>query len=130
MVARWRPNAVALLTSEALRWGVPRTILHCARGDAHYLEGAVTTFTAAAEVTASTRVASAQVTGLLVYRHPPLPRPHGPSTRRVPDPSLAEDAVAVTSPIWNLVRWRLRQAVSRPTPCTATRRAARTALAT
>jgi ketosteroid isomerase-like protein len=93
MVARGRPNAVALLTSEALRWGVPRTTLHCALGDAHYLEGAVTTSRAAAEVTASARVASAQVTGLLVYRHPPVPRPHGPSTRRVPDPSLAEDAV-------------------------------------
>jgi ketosteroid isomerase-like protein len=44
-------------------------------------------------VTASARVASAQVTRLLVYRHPPAPRPHGQSTRRVPDPSLAEDAV-------------------------------------
>jgi ketosteroid isomerase-like protein len=93
MVARGRADAVALLNGEALRSGVPKTTRHCARGDAHYLEGAVTTFGAAAEVTASVRVASAQITGLLVYRHPPVPRPHERPARRVPDPSIAEDAV-------------------------------------
>ena len=92
-VARGRANAVALLDSEALRSGVPRTIRHCAKGDAHYLEGAVTTLRAAAEVSASVRVASGQVTGLLADRHPPVPRSRERPPHQVPDPSIAEDVV-------------------------------------
>ena len=128
MVARGHPNAVALLNIRGAEVGCTEDYpalraggRALPRGGGHDL--------LVSEVTASARVASAQVTRLLVYRHPPAPRRTGRAPRRVPDPSLAEDAVRRSSPIWNLVRWRLRQAVSRPTPCTATRRAAPTALA-
>ena len=93
IVARGRADAVSLLNSDRSRWGVPATLLRCARGNAHYLEGSVTTSETVSEVSASVRVASGQVTGLLIYRHPPTPRPQERSTRRAPDPSLAEDAV-------------------------------------